>query len=412
MARVSQSIDKVRASRDGHEYHEAWTARKAMQLLLPNDNLVGIAVEGLEPGDQARASPETVEVADLTLYYGRHATFKGATRVEIVQFKYSIGREDVEFRASDARKTIAKFAAAYQEHKTTHSPKKVQDKLQFELITNRPIYAAFEEAIAGIADGKTLSGAARAQANQFKSASGLDGAPLKEFAGKFQVIGLSGNLADTKRGLSRMLVDWSATSDAQACARLGDMRQMVRDKGGHIGTNRNVIRRTDVIATLGIAYEGELLPCPAVLANVGKIVEREQLPDAIALVPQLSRPLLIHSAGGVGKTVFMQSLASSLRDEYEIVFFDCFGGAGPTGHPKTRGIFPNEAWFTSQTPLPARVCAIQYFPEATMLKRSSGRFAAGLSNLSARFFGSIAGEGAPVVYRCDRQRRRACARYR
>jgi hypothetical protein len=60
MARVSQSIDKVRASRDGHEYHEAWTARKAMQLLLPNDNLVGIAVEGLEPGDQARASPETV----------------------------------------------------------------------------------------------------------------------------------------------------------------------------------------------------------------------------------------------------------------------------------------------------------------------------------------------------------------
>ena len=91
MARVSQPIDKVRASRDGHEYHEAWTARKAMQLLLPNDDLVGIAVEGLEPGDQARASSETVEVADLTLYYGEHSTFKGAARVDIIQFKYSIG---------------------------------------------------------------------------------------------------------------------------------------------------------------------------------------------------------------------------------------------------------------------------------------------------------------------------------
>jgi hypothetical protein len=66
MARVYQAIDKVRASRDGHEYHEAWTVRKAMQLLLPDDNFVGIAVEGLEPGDQARASSETVEVADLT----------------------------------------------------------------------------------------------------------------------------------------------------------------------------------------------------------------------------------------------------------------------------------------------------------------------------------------------------------
>ena len=48
-------IDSVRASREGHEFHEAWTARKALQLLLPTDNLVGIAVEGLSPADQAAA---------------------------------------------------------------------------------------------------------------------------------------------------------------------------------------------------------------------------------------------------------------------------------------------------------------------------------------------------------------------
>jgi len=68
MAKASRKVDKVRASRDGHEYHEAWTARKAMQLLLGDDHLIGIAVEGLDPGDRMHASSETVEVADLTLY--------------------------------------------------------------------------------------------------------------------------------------------------------------------------------------------------------------------------------------------------------------------------------------------------------------------------------------------------------
>jgi hypothetical protein len=58
-------IDKVRASRDGHEFHEAWAARKALQLVVQLDGLVGIAVEGLAPLDQQGVSDETVEIADL-----------------------------------------------------------------------------------------------------------------------------------------------------------------------------------------------------------------------------------------------------------------------------------------------------------------------------------------------------------
>ena len=78
MAKNPLTTDKVRASRDGHEYHEAWTARKALQLLLPIDNFIGIAVEGLSPADHSIAASESVEVADLVLYYGGNATFKGA----------------------------------------------------------------------------------------------------------------------------------------------------------------------------------------------------------------------------------------------------------------------------------------------------------------------------------------------
>jgi len=37
-----RKIDKVRASRDGHEFHEAWTARKATQLLWPDTDLTAM----------------------------------------------------------------------------------------------------------------------------------------------------------------------------------------------------------------------------------------------------------------------------------------------------------------------------------------------------------------------------------
>ncbi len=74
-----------------------------MQLLWPDGELVGIAVEGLSPRDQAGASAETVDIADLTLYYGGVPTFEQAARTRIVQFKYSIADRNTGFRASQAR---------------------------------------------------------------------------------------------------------------------------------------------------------------------------------------------------------------------------------------------------------------------------------------------------------------------
>jgi hypothetical protein len=287
---------------------------------------VGIAVEGLSPSDQLAAASETVEIADLVLYYGKRPTFDAADNVKIIQCKYSISNKDINYRASHAKKTIVKFAAAYLDHMKRYSAKKVRDKLVFELVTNRPIYPAFERAIAGIAEGKTLNGETKKQADQFVEACGLNGRQLIEFAGKFQITGLAGSLSDSKRYLSGTIIDWSAANDAIARARLGEMRQMVRDKAGYAGTKRNVIEQVDVLAALGVSDVDELLPCPASLPEVGKVLEREQLAEAIALVPKLNEPLLIHATGGIGKTVFLDSLAQSLSYKFEVLLFDCFGG--------------------------------------------------------------------------------------
>jgi hypothetical protein len=118
-----------------------------MQLLLPTDGLIGIAVEGLSEEDQSVASAGTVEVADLTVYYGQDANFRDADRVETLQFKYAPKRAEKTFRASDAKKTIEKFAESYHDYKKNYGAAAVTEKLSLELITNRPIRPALQKAI-------------------------------------------------------------------------------------------------------------------------------------------------------------------------------------------------------------------------------------------------------------------------
>jgi hypothetical protein len=81
-----------------------------------------------------------------------------------------------------------------------------------------------------------------------------------------------------------------------------------------------------VLAALKIGDPKDLLPCEAALVDVGKILEREQLREVMTRIRSTSTPLLIHATGGVGKTVFMDSLASKIVSDHEVVFFDCFGG--------------------------------------------------------------------------------------
>lgn len=325
MAVKRNIIDKTRASRDGHEFHENWAARKALQLLWPQDDLIGIALEGLHPADQKKAASETVEIADVTLYYGKRPTFKGSDKVAIVQLKYSISDEHTPFRHSHASKTVKKFAAAYKDHKKRHGVNETNKKLEFELVTNRPIYPDLEDAVQRIAHGKSLTGEAKKQADQFTKACGFKGKELKDFAERLSFSGLSGSLSVSKRRLSRALADWSGGHDPMSRAYLEGMKQLLRDKAGSEGERNNIIKLVDILDQLEVNEE-DLFPCPESFPEIGEIVKREQLSSVIELIDKASKPFLIHATGGVGKTVFLQSIAEHYTSKHETIIFDCFGG--------------------------------------------------------------------------------------
>ena len=198
------------------------------------------------------------------------------------------------------------------------------------------------QAIEAIAEGSSRTGEVKKQGDQFIKAAGLKGKPLSEFAAKVSIIGRSGSLRATQRGLENLLVDWSATNDSIARERLGRLKDLVRAKAGHAGTNQNLITRPDILCALKISDAGDLLPCKSELTNVDSIVKREQLSNALERIESATMPVLIHAAGGVGKTVFLESLKHELEKTNEVVFFDCFGG-GSYRSPEFARHQPNKA---------------------------------------------------------------------
>jgi hypothetical protein len=171
-----------------------------------------------------------------------------------------------------------------------------------------------------------MKGTVRTQASQVQAACKLGRKALRQFASKVRFVGLAGSLVRTQQLLTRQLADWSPARDSNARGGMERLSAVLREKAGTQGQGRNVVTKLDVLDALGLQGPEDLLPCQASFATIGPVVPREQLHTVESLIPLLTRPLLIHAAGGVGKTVFLQSLSSQLSGSHKSVLFDCFGG--------------------------------------------------------------------------------------
>ncbi len=271
-------------------------------------------------------SDTVVEIADATFYFGSGESFEACSRMEIAQFKYSITAHDKVLHVADGRKTLVKFAAAEADFTAKHGAASVSAKLSYSLNTNRPISDGMLEALRAASTGEVpASEDGKAQLDQLRAAIPLTGSQLRGFASRVILVGRMEGLRDIERGNARTIADWSASDDVLASARLGDLRQVVRDKAGSAGQGNNLIKQVNVLAALRLAQESDLLPTPQAFPEVGEVVKRAQVTDFIKEIGSAPR-WIVHAVAGIGKTVFVQSLAAQLDAEDEVVLFDCFGG--------------------------------------------------------------------------------------
>jgi hypothetical protein len=325
MPNIEADIDTVRASRAGHTFHERWAARRALQLVFPNDDLFAIAVEGISSTETASPGARAEEVADLVLYYGSGDNFQTCDRLETVQFKHKLRQEAVT--AAYLKKTIEKFSDTILGYEKEFSEADVDKKTSFIFVTNSEFTESLWDAITSLIEGTTPSdrGAITQTRNLKKWCANRGLSDASRLFSRIVFRAGEKSLAGQDNALRRTLTDWSAGADSEARLRLHGLQILVQNKAGPSGQGKNLIRREDVLDALDCEPE-DLFPAETRFIEVGAIVERTELSTASDLVKTSKLPIFVYAEGGVGKTVFIQSLAARMANEFEVVVFDCFGG--------------------------------------------------------------------------------------
>ena len=317
-------IDKVRASKAGHAYHEAWAARSALELLLPATDLVAITLEGFDARDEADLATGAVEIADLVRYRGANDVAR-ASRVEVVQFKYSIASAATPVRAADLARTLTKFALTDAELRARHGDERVRQVVRYDFATNRPIHPNLAAAIAATIQGAETMGDTARQQEQIAEALKDYSHPTSELLARLSLSGAQGSLRHAEGSVAANLAAWSEPSDPDAEKRLLKLRNLIRIKAGPGSEHDKRIDRVAVLAELEVEHEDRLYPTPDAFPAVERVVERAVLDEIVAEARSLGPPLVLHAAGGMGKTVLMQGLAERLRADGPVVLFDGFG---------------------------------------------------------------------------------------
>lgn len=319
------AIDKTRASKAGHAYHEAWAARSALELLMPSTDLAAITLEGFDEADESALGTGATEIADMVRYYGGREV-AAASRVEVVQFKYSIASASVPLRAADLAKTLRKFADTDAQLRARHGDDLVRRVVRYELATNRPLNPNLVGALTAVIDGGMPDGDVAIQVEQISQALAQYAFPHPQLLSRLSLSGNGGSLRQADHAVSRILASWSEASDPESEKRLLKLRYLVRIKAGGDPQNRdNRIDRVAILAELEVDHEDRLYPTPDAFPQTAHLIERPIIGEVVALARSGGAPLIVHGAGGMGKTVLMQSVAEQMRSRDQVVIFDGFG---------------------------------------------------------------------------------------
>jgi hypothetical protein len=274
------------------------------------------------------------EIADLVLFYGNGDTFATCDSQQILQFKYKANAEPVT--SSYLKKTIKKFAATIRELKSQATNEDIRRKLSFGFVTNTELSPELSDAISCLKSGqipKTKSvGKQLKYLKEWCQEETVDAGQLLQLI-EFRTS--TRNLPAQNQSLHRTISDWSANVSGQAAMRLLALVELVREKAQIEGQGNNVIRREDVLDVLG-CDEDQLFPADTRFVNVGRVVERSAIREVRDEIESSNGPVFLHADGGVGKTVIIQSLAAQVKDKFEVVVFDCFGGGDYRNEAKAR----------------------------------------------------------------------------
>ncbi|RFC31657.1 MAG: NACHT domain-containing protein [Candidatus Nitrotoga sp. SPKER] len=314
-------INLVRPSRDGDQFHYVWAARRCLLLLSPDASLKAVTIEEPSPSETATADGVTTgeELIDVAEYYGSE-NLEWATRIRYIQLKHSTLRADAAWTPSGLEETLAGFAARYKALQQCLRSEDLNGKLEFWFVSNRPVNVDFLETIYDAAKGTSTRHIG--DLKKLERFTSLNGIELTDFCKLLRLEGDQEGLWDLQNVLAHDVSYYLADSDVDAPVQL---KELVTKKALSVSADNPVITRIDVLRALK-TDESRLFPAPCLIKEIENMVPREQEQELLREIVQASGiPVIVHAAGGVGKSVFATRIKLGLPAGSSSVLYDCFG---------------------------------------------------------------------------------------
>lgn len=298
----------VRYSRAGDAFHYRWAARRCLKMLNPLLGLEKVIIEG---SSNPKYSGEYV--IDMSEYYAQDKN--GIENIKYFQLKHTTVRKNDPFTLSDLKKTISGFANRYKDHITRGAD---TNSLHFCLVSNRPVADAFKVNLNKIIENKKCDARFLITINNY---TGLKDKDLVRFLRCFEFVVGEGDYSDQMRLLHLEVANLVIGTGEHP--QIDSLTGLISDKA--LPHSEGVILQEDILKRFGCTSLSDLFPAPVEYENDTSIVPMEQHRKLVETILESRNPVIIHAAGGVGKSIFAREIQRYLNNDSVAIIYDCFG---------------------------------------------------------------------------------------
>lgn len=292
--------DLVRYSRAGDVFHYRWAARRCLNLIHPKSAVKRIYIEGSNEKDKAGEY-----VIDIAEYYH-------SKEVKYYQLKHTTVHKEDPFNLSELKDTFKGFADRFKETDD-------YSYIEFVIVTNRPINTNLKTFINDIVLGNKYNSTYK---NNFLKYTELGQEDLPEFCKLIKFNDFEGDYSFQKYQLQSDISKLVPGRIDNAI--IENVTSLIRDKA--LPDSDGCINKEDVLKFFGVTSERELFPAPVEFEKINRPIVLKQHEDIKDMLFQNFNPMIIHAAGGVGKTMFAREITEYPSNNYVSVIYDCFGG--------------------------------------------------------------------------------------
>lgn len=295
-------------SRAGDEFHYRWAARRCLGMVYPNSHLKFIVIESSV--DDQLAGEYAIDVAE---YYGKDDNIE---EIKYFQLKHTSVQQDTPFELSDLKKTFEDFALRFIDHDNKNE---IGSKnVSFTIITNRKFSDNFKTKLSNVSQKLVVNQRFK---NTLEDYTKLNGNKLSEFCSLITIEDSHGDYLVQKEDLRVEISRLRAGSTNNTQIEL--LIALVRDKVLP-DSNRKIVKE-EVLGKFGISSERGLYPAEPFWELPAKIIRREQHTRLINDINSSTHSVIVHAAGGVGKSVFTREFVESLPEGSVGIAYDSFG---------------------------------------------------------------------------------------